>query len=544
MCGYGNALTFQDVDDSDITAVQDFIRNKALGFLANKIDESFPDDARESDLLIEDDLLEEYFGPLFKQKTDEFEFRSGDIKLIKQIKKYVKNKIDKNGMKVFVPKPRRPKRKVTNVSQNPTPPDIFDSDTMLTTLKTSLFTKIMASYQMYNVNELVDLQNVDPDTVSVSIETGQIFGHVYCVLCQNDITKKNQKPIRISHHSEDRSEYWIPSNFITHLRRKHKLVKTSTGNSTPTDILNDIETLDPIANASKAEKFVKNELVADDLFTAPMLNAIKTENISEDGIPPAEVAVTLKAEVVDENESVFITNEEALSEINISADQLYQQFSSQITTMTHALYSRAKQDEMKIKLYGSDFRTVKVLVTPRDGNCLFTSLAHQLFGLKISSKEMKAARNELRANVVKYIQSNYELFEHEIKGRVLDNFEDKDPNCDDWDVSIDVEKEKIFFINQLLPQDKYWGGSETLKAVSDLHEVNIIIFNEGDICHIMNSFGKSYGKTIGVAFRLVQQESVQRNHYDSVVDMASNDIIALAEYLTTNNKNEHYRRAT
>lgn len=126
LCGYGNALTFKDLDDSDIAAVQEFIRNKTLNFISKDLHESIGEH-EECDVLLTEDLLEEYFGPLYKNSTDQFEFRSGDIKLIKQIKKFVEKTITEKGMKAFISKRQPAKRKATEISTNCKQPNIEET---------------------------------------------------------------------------------------------------------------------------------------------------------------------------------------------------------------------------------------------------------------------------------------------------------------------------------------------------------------------------------------------------------------------------------
>lgn len=208
--------------------------------------------------------------------------------------------------------------------------------------------------------------------------------------------------------------------------------------------------------------------------------------------------------------------------------------SNQITCMSKKIFFTELQTSMDIKLKNkqSEVKTIQVVSAPGDGNCLFTSLAHQLTDYKMNSDELKIARDELRAEVVKYIQENRDLFEFEIKGRVYENLEQQKLNCND----VNFEKECTFFLYQLLPRNKYWGGSETLKAVALLREVNIILFNENGPYYIINPYEKKFKKTICVAFRLANnihtiEGTILRNHYDSVTDIPSNVIYSIAQTL-------------
>lgn len=133
----------------------------------------------------------------------------------------------------------------------------------------------------------------------------------------------------------------------------------------------------------------------------------------------------------------------------------------------------------------------------------------------------------MRAAVVEQIQHNVDLYRFDLKGRVYNIIDEKKLNGEYSDSdSIDLEKEITFFLYQLLPKNRFWGGSETLKAVSDLCKVNILVFAEEETFVAVTREGSSYERTIAVAHRCGIDG--KRNHYDSVTDIAPDDIYALA----------------
>lgn len=120
-----------------------------------------------------------------------------------------------------------------------------------------------------------------------------------------------------------------------------------------------------------------------------------------------------------------------------------------------------------------------------------------------------------------------ELYKHELKGRAYDFIEDRRANGEYIDPeSIDIDKEVEFFVNQLLPRNQYWGGTETLKAVSDLYKVNIFVFIENGTYNVITEEGQVYQRTIAVAFK-------NGNHYESVTDITAHDITAHDIYTLT-----------
>lgn len=79
--GFGNALSFKTIDDAEIIEVEKFVRENGAEFL------SMDSGKNEND----------FFGEVLKKNPSRFKFRPGDIKLIKQIVKHVKNIIDGGG---------------------------------------------------------------------------------------------------------------------------------------------------------------------------------------------------------------------------------------------------------------------------------------------------------------------------------------------------------------------------------------------------------------------------------------------------------------
>lgn len=109
-----------------------------------------------------------------------------------------------------------------------------------------------------------------------------------------------------------------------------------------------------------------------------------------------------------------------------------------------------------------------------------------------------------------------------MKGHVYDR---RDAMNEPDTSKFDVDKECMFYLNQILPQNRAWVGAETLKAVSNIYKVNIIMFYEEGPCRVVND--QFHDKTICVAYRVDNtQAELVRNHYDSVSDIESNAIYA------------------
>lgn len=484
MAGYGNALSFKDLCDKDIKETEKYIRTRTLYILQKRLNESMHigDDG---EALVDDDILVEYFGEAYANDSKNFEFLPGDVKLIKQLVAHVKMLVDgkglNKGLKLFdLPKSRKPLNgtqtikvdklvpKQENSEQNEKKNQESDNDGQQQ-LKSSLFQKIMDCLRSYNANQFVDLENVSQDIVKVDTENGKICGTVQCVICRNK-TGKDVQAKKVSYHCGGTSQYWIPSNFITHLKRIHKLSS-------------DDNKLKQATAHSTSNKKMKQDFNNDQSLILIQAEAVPSNNA--------------------QNDSKF----------------WFDQITKQVTAMTsNVLHHNEQQHDIEFELTENHSSTIKVVQSPGDGNCLFWSLSYQLCEQKMSGSELKKEQKLMRANVVKYINEHYDSFKQAIRGRVIYSEASEA-------FTGDLEKDCFFFVNQLLPRSRFWGGSETLIAVSEIYKVNIIVFNEKGRFEITkNTLGETYEKSIFVAYR--------KNHYDSVTDITSSDCTELAKFLS------------
>lgn len=82
----------------------------------------------------------------------------------------------------------------------------------------------------------------------------------------------------------------------------------------------------------------------------------------------------------------------------------------------------------------------------------------------------------------------------------------------------------------------FWGGSETIRAVNEIHRANVIVFNEKGDFYLSCGFNQSYDRSIFLAYRLNKETSksgnVIRNHYDSVCAINEDLLYKCATILT------------
>lgn len=193
---------------------------------------------------------------------------------------------------------------------------------------------------------------------------------------------------------------------------------------------------------------------------------------------------------------------------------MYQQISKQVLKMMETAYKFNECNENMIFELEEGEASCQVTKIKRDGNCLFRALAHQLFGETQSIRKQDQSMKRLRADVVAHIKENYADFEHELKGCVMDRKENVDVN------SLDMECQ--LYLNHCLTKAGCWGGAESIKAVSRIYKVNVVIINENGPCYLVNGFNPNHERTVLLGYRLAHPESKSqgnRNHYDSVINV-------------------------
>lgn len=127
----------------------------------------------------------------------------------------------------------------------------------------------------------------------------------------------------------------------------------------------------------------------------------------------------------------------------------------------------------------------------------------------MGTDEQDKATRKLRSDVVSYINEHYSEFVWELRGAV---YETSDEVPDD-----DMDEKCKDYLNDHLAKSG-WGGSETLKAVSKMYEVNILVLNEEDVGYFVNSFNTSYRQTILLAYKVLKVLTVEQTMDESIID--------------------------
>lgn len=488
MAGYAHPLAFKAITDAEILKAEQFVREKTLSILQKNYHDSINEE--NCDVLIDDDQLRDYFGDLYAQDTTSFRFEAGDILLIKELVDHVKQIADGNGKntglrhftneKIPAPKKRRVATTKTAV--------LIDHNQ----IKMDLEEKVSDCFRSHVVSTEENSLNIGQVKVEVNTKGDKVYGLISCIFCE---AENKKKPKRVYYNCRgEGSGSWVMSNFISHLQNMHSLSAQA----------NEIECSD----ARKIETDEIEDLICND----DELDA--NENSSEIG---DDSSVILVDAGVKQNDIV-----------RDDPDVLFIQLSSQITNIMAAVLSNRDKKENINFCLGKSPRQLTVAKIQKDGSCMFGALSHQLWNFKITSKQHIEATKKLRADVVEYILNpdNFSLFEFHLKDRVYETKKSTDIT--------NITTECKLFARHVLANNKTWGGIETLLAVSELHSTNIVIFNEDGICTKYKRSDRHHDRSIAIVHRfgLNAENELVRDHFDSVSDIGSADLLESVRYIS------------
>lgn len=384
----------------------------------------------------------------------------------------------------------------------------------------------------------------DFDVTKVSIEVGignSITGVIPCVLCSD------LKPYRInSKQTNEDKVYWILSNYQKHLNKDHQMqsgqqIVKKTLKRQKADTTKNIE--------NKMAEGVENSAVTTNTESVyiQILNPIDTLD-KEEVIPFPELNLFDEPEKGDENSkntTCVALNIESYSpkdDVEYVEKYVYSQISEQSLKMTKITFENQDKFGKMEFVQSNETHAVDVATIPSDGNCLFSTLSHQIFGLKILSRDHEDSVKKLRADVVEYIYKNLKTFKLELEECIL-IMKGKKVKSNTKIKIEDFERESNFFLSKSLSKDGFWGGFESIRAVSMMYKVNILLINEGGTAYFASGFQAIFEKTIMLAYRLnaLHNKGLPtggiRNHYESVVSIDTETVLEIAERIAKSNEN-------
>lgn len=503
LCGFRDSLTFQHVDDNQINSVEEFIKTKLPTIVPNwkSRDQSLND--------------EDYFGPVHVFNPSQFEFSPGDRMQINNIAKYVHGKVSDAGAEYFDPN----KNKSRAIKSNNRIGNHFGhtSSTPINKTQTDWKIQLFENSSKYMKKKGVSANKIGQFTeCMVSIKSGScngIEGHIQCILCKN--LPSVHEPIKVHSKIIGAKLYWILSNFGKHLNTHFKAGRTN-----------------------------KPTISYDENISIPFNGDDDDDALLNSSHTHGQIALCLddtENQIHDEN----INSSLSIEPVNVSTFEslIYNQISDQLIRMKNAaMKHNESHSEIKFLIENTRHTLQTVTIDP-NGNCLFGASIHQTLRTQIGSIIQSNETKQLRADVVAHIKTNRSEFKNELEGAALDLWESNE--------TLDHELASTQFLEIELPKNGTWGGSETLKAITQLKKVNILVINENGDFYYPCRFNTQFEQTIILAYTTYQFEEhevtdcqnglanvsnisvIKRIHYDSVISIEQRDVFSLAKVLAS-----------
>lgn len=557
LCGYHNAHAFASFDESDYNYIEMYVKTK-LPDLLEKISL-----ANGHEQFNEDDGV--FFYSHFSVDKTSFEITKGERRLIDTLVLYISNKAKEDEThfefrEAFGRRARNEwvkglyqtcvgyffgyERKL-NTARRPFQPSNLE------THRTSLFSKAKMAFEAHAKKfGLKEKQTFGMDLVKVEIINGAVRGKVRCTFCEPTSEKGE---VGVYFKGDLNCGFWINSNLGKHISKYHYGIDQKIPQmNTPKNAVNNENTLPNQHAKSISTQNNKRELkqVHEPKSSRAILGAIgpslyeMNHSIQIEHDQESNESLTTKLEIepnypesgesdrshiADVNDSEdsdgapysMDSSNTDYEELDLSTstsveDQLHRQMIIQIIKMSNAASTNC-DDLVKVT---NKHLQIKICSIKADGNCLFSSIAHQLSQTVVDSQDHQQLSNDLRVKVVRHIVSNLSEYVDCIKNRFLQN----DPNS-----KIDIEQRCIQFLDTYLSKSGFWGGVESIQAISRLYEVNIATVTEDGMCSMVQPFDSTFGRTLLVFYR-------GRSHYDSLIEAPEINVQRFAKYVIDSKK--------
>lgn len=523
-----------------------FVRDEMLGLLNKK--------CQQKNVQLQDDEKFHFFG-IFDTDHSQFRFVAGDKSLIEELVNFVNSKLNDCGSAYFKPGKQRKlllttgdvsqlsfgfyfarKEQTLQIAVCQSGSRTNNEEEILEALFHDKLKPLMEKKIYSNVKLN---RSITKDLVKIVIDQNKIKAEIVCAFCEEETIHT----VQCDSPENSINYYWNTSNFKRHLDLNMK--RATEHNDSVDDYTEDDDPLTTLRKIAIAAEEKENEGKNSMKRFRRMKNDTANQKEPQQKVKGTKKSSmktfgnshhTIKTEQVDENQKTVPKREVKKvmdSPMKKTCSQnglLLQQMSLQNLANMKTLKSNFEhRDIMKFCLNDSVIN-VNVVKIPQNGSCLFGSVAHQLYGLSVDSAEHEQKTNEIRAEVVIHIKKNFDNFFHELKGRVYErSTQTIDPDK--------IESECRLYLNACLPLTNCFGGSESVRAISEIYELNIITISEEGECYMAVDFKEEYNRTIFLAHRLTvtahhtKQHNSSRQHYDSVYEIDNGLLFNLYEYL-------------
>lgn len=522
------------MSEKDIDFVQNFVRNDLLKILNDKC-------VRANKVFNENDM-HHFFGN-YQGSPQDFHILLGERKLLLAAAREV-NRMNESlsfgdYLKFFaVPE----KYAISNKNSDKFSVGLyFGKKDRIGMTQVPLSNEVMAAQVMAKVeplfNKFIDcglkaVRNVTQDIVKIiNFETGT-RADVICVFCaMNEVDiAALQKTIAIQYEFKrgSTSGSWNTTNLKKHLQRH--LIENSSKQPKQEKLVNELakdsgthsprvnlkNTPDALMNNDQPD--LNNEMancifiplpsdensISFEQMTSQSNSGTNSRRVKLESTPDALVNYSQPDLDIEMANSVVVTlpdNEKSI---------FFEQMSLQNLRMMRAALENEEHKKVMVLKCNGRFDTIDVLEIDPDGNCLYGACVHQIHATKLGTTKHYEMVAALRKDVVDHILKNFHRYVRVLKYRVEEEAEiktgQKPKNVN--------ENQCKLFVDKYLSRAGNWAGAESLMAISEIYQTNIIGFNENDKFYFATGYNASYNRFIFIAYRM--NSNSEYYHYNSV----------------------------
>lgn len=350
--------------------------------------------------------------------------------------------------------------------------------------------KVKELFENYLNKGLIPIANSSIDIVKFG--GNRIRADVQCIFCE-----RYRKKIRVQCENRGKTALYFNYNNLKKHLKLHMTKKAS-------EIVHQIQLLPIVIGENENDTVADTIQVESDPYNAKL--AIFPTTLPQEN----EIVLIAENSPRDLISKQCIVQHIPLS-VSAAAQQLYDRFSSQISSLAGTC-SNEQQKIMMFKREATNrYGTVKIVSTLPDGNCLFAACIHQLYTVEVGSDAHKDLTSGLRHEISEYIKVNLPYFEHVIKQRIQnDTVYLAERNCT-WNNFVEH-----------LSSPGFWGGSESLLAISKIYSANIVVFDENGPYYFATPYHEEHTRTVFLAYREYFDSGERtRKHYDSICEISN-----------------------
>lgn len=300
-------------------------------------------------------------------------------------------------------------------------------------MKSDLCNKLKVMFKSFPT--LKSVRMITTEGIQIIKFDGGTRADVICSFCPPTTTDMKKFAVQYDPRSNEKSHYWNTSNYKRHIRA-HVTAKENNKDECEKAVTK------TIYDQSQAHIIACEQNIDIDTDSISLSEPIKQRS-TENGhaIDSCADQTILLLPIIDDsdmhcdkvNDNAIITND------SNPCNTLYKQFAAQNVSMLEAALMNCERCERMEVYIGDQMKKINVVPIQQDGNCLFSTLIHQLEGVETMSCEHVKRTDALRQQIVQHIKKHQGRFKSSIMGSVIGNVEmkkmvdkDMDKACADF----------------------------------------------------------------------------------------------------------------